>query len=76
MTTLLEHEIEIDERLRPGTKVEVRKRFDSSWARGFEVADAVEGGYLIRRLSDGDVLPTTFAADDVRRERKKGMWWY
>jgi hypothetical protein len=76
MTTLMEHDIELEERLRPGTKVEVRKRFDASWARGFEVADAVEDGYVIRRLSDGHVLPTPFALDDVRRERKKGMWWY
>ena len=76
MTTLMEHDIDLDERLRPGTKVEVRKRFDASWARGFEVADAVEDGYLIRRLSDGHLLPTPFPTDEVRRERKKGMWWY
>ena len=72
----MEHDIELDERLRPGTRVEVRKRFDATWARGFEVADAVEDGYVIRRLSDGHVLPAAFALDDVRRERKKGMWWY
>jgi hypothetical protein len=76
MTTLMEHDIDLDERLRPGTRVEVRKRFDASWAKGFEVADAVEEGYLIRRLSDGHLLPTSFAPDDVRRERKRGMWWY
>ena len=76
MTTLMEHDIDLDERLRPGTRVEVRKRFDSNWARGFEVADVVEDGYLIRRMSDGDVLPLPFPPDDVRRERKKGMWWY
>ena len=76
MTTLMEHDIDLDERLRPGTRVEVRKRFDASWARGFEVADAVEGGYLIRRMSDGNILPLPFPADEVRRERKKGMWWY
>jgi hypothetical protein len=76
MTTLMEHETELDERLRPGTKVEVRKRFDSSWARGFEVADAVDDGYTIRRMSDGHLLPASFAHDDVRRERKRGMWWY
>ena len=76
MTTLMEHEIDLDERLRPGTKVEVRKRFDASWAKGFEVADAVDDGYLIRRLSDGHLLPTSFAYDDVRRERRRNMWWY
>jgi hypothetical protein len=76
MTTLMEHDIDLDERLRPGTKVEVLKRFDSSWARGFEVAEALDSGYLIRRLSDGDILPTPFPPEEVRRERKKGMWWY
>ena len=76
MTTLMEHDIDLDERLRPGTRVEVMKRFDASWARGFEVAEAVENGYLIRRMSDGEVLPTPFPIDEVRRERKKGMWWY
>ncbi len=76
MPTLMEHDIDLDERLRPGTRVEVRKRFDASWTRGFEVAEAVEDGYLIRRMSDNHLLPVSFAVDDVRRERKKGMWWY
>jgi hypothetical protein len=76
MTNVLEHETEVEDRLRPGTKVEVRKRFDASWARGFEVAEVVTDGYLVRRLSDGDVLPLAFPPAEVRRERKKGMWWY
>jgi hypothetical protein len=47
------------------------------WARGFEVAEAIEDdGYRVRRLSDGSVLPTDIAADDVRAEKKKqGLWW-
>ena len=47
------------------------------WARGFEVAEALDGnGYRLRRISDGSVLPAEFAADDVRAERKKqGLWW-
>ena len=62
---------------KPGTKVEVRSRFDRSWAQGFEVADACSEGYRLRRLSDDSVLPATFDADDVRRARKRnGMWWY
>lgn len=66
------------ERLEPGTRVEVRSRFDQHWARGFEVAEVCETGYRIRRLSDGAVLPTEFAEDDVRpaRPKKKGLWWY
>jgi hypothetical protein len=57
----------------PGTKVEVRTGFDRSWARGFEVLTAADGGYQLRRLSDGRVLPTTFEVADVRREQS--MWW-
>ena len=55
--------------LRPGTRVEVRNRFDGSWAAGFELADAPsdEGGWHVRRLSDGSVLPATFSRDAVRR---------
>lgn len=60
----------------PGTKVEVRTAFDRSWARGFEVVDATEHGYRLRRLSDGSELPATFPDDDVRRERRDAnMWW-
>jgi hypothetical protein len=62
------------ENLQPGRKIEVRSRFDHSWARGFEVAEVMSGGYRIRRLSDGAVLPVVFDAEDVRRERKSGLW--
>ncbi|MBA3653966.1 MAG: hypothetical protein H0W70_07200 [Actinobacteria bacterium] len=63
--------------LEPGTRVEVRRRFDQRWARGFEIAEAVQGdGYRLKRLSDGTVLPTSFDEDDVRLEKKKqGLWW-
>ncbi|HZN14612.1 MAG TPA: hypothetical protein VFB78_10120 [Acidimicrobiales bacterium] len=63
--------------LEPGTRVEVRRKFDQRWARGFEVAEAIkDDGYRLRRLSDGSVLPADFAEDDVREERKKqGLWW-
>lgn len=58
----------------------MRDRFGHRWARGFEVAEAVEtddgAGYRVRRLSDGSVLPVVFAADEVRREKKKDFWWY
>ena len=65
------------ERLEPGTKVEVRRRFDQHWSRGFEIAEAVEDGYRITRLSDNSVLPVIFDDDEVRPEKKKsGMWWY
>jgi len=67
--------------MQPGTRVEVRSRFDRRWARGFEV-DTVVGDpagpdrYQVRRRSDGSVLPAEFVADDVREERRgRSMWW-
>ena len=50
-----------------GTTVEVRRRFDQAWARGFEVADTEPDGYRLRRRSDGALLPVSFPAADVRR---------
>jgi hypothetical protein len=62
-------------RLRPGTKVEVRNRFDGAWTRGFEVVEVVPDGYRLSRLSDGSVLPVAFAVEEVRRERRRETWW-
>lgn len=59
-----------------GTKVEVRRRFDQHWAKGFEVADHADDGYRLRRLSDGEVLPVPFDEESLRKERKKSTWWY
>ena len=61
--------------LAPGTRVEVRRRYDDRWARGFEVASADGDGYLLRRLSDGSILPTPFPRTDLRHERQ-GTWWF
>jgi hypothetical protein len=65
---------------RPGaypasTRVEVRNNFDGSWSKGFEVAEVTGQGYFIRRASDGSVLPTEFAATEVRKERRRNNWW-
>lgn len=76
--------------MEPGTRVEVRSRFDRSWSRGFEIAEVVDApagdsgsdegfapAYRLRRRSDGKVLPVLFPADDVREERRgRSMWWY
>lgn len=66
--------------LPPGTRVEVRKRFDNSWASGFEIVDDDgRDGYRVRRLSDGSELPLVIPSGDVRAERDRknsGMWWY
>lgn len=61
----------------PGTKVEVRSRYEPRWASGFEVTDVNERGYRIRRLSDRAELPTDFGDEEVRAERRrKSPWWY
>jgi hypothetical protein len=63
--------------MEPGTRVEVRSHYDDSWARGFEIAEVVDDKrYRVRRLSDGMVLPLDFTDDDIRRERRSGLWWY
>jgi hypothetical protein len=63
--------------LAPGTKVDVRNRYQGTWVRGFEVAEVRDDGYRIRRLSDGSVLGELFSRDDVRRERRRqGFWWH
>lgn len=59
-----------------GTRVEVRNRLDGAWARGFEVIGSGPSGYRLRRLSDGGELPLLFTDDDVRKEKKRGTWWY
>ncbi|HZQ26297.1 MAG TPA: hypothetical protein VFA94_01250 [Acidimicrobiales bacterium] len=70
-------ELIVDEQLKPGTRVEVRSRFDGRWAHGFEVAEVVDRGYRLRRLSDGSILPAEFGGEDVRKEHKRqGFWWY
>jgi hypothetical protein len=72
--------------VRPGTRVEVRSRFESRWTRGFEVADRIDGVrtadgreeeamYRVRRRSDGSILPVTFAETDLREENKRSTWW-
>jgi hypothetical protein len=64
--------VDVEERaIRPNGRVEVRARFDGTWAGAFEVADVVtmpdgEVGYLVRRVSDGAALPTAFSEEEVR----------
>ena len=50
-----------------GAAVIVRTRYLGSWAGGFEVAEVLDDGYRLRRLSDGDVLPDVIEFDDVKR---------
>lgn len=67
--------------VRPGTRVEVRSRFEAKWTRGFEVAERAESDsqgvamYNVRRRSDGSILPVTFAEADLREENRRSTWW-
>ena len=55
------------EELAPGAEVEVRTRYQASWARGFEVA-SVDGDLVhVRRRSDGTLLPIALDRADVRQ---------
>ena len=54
--------------LGPGTRVEVRSGYGTSWARGFEVTDVDGDQYVVKRMSDGHVLPETFEPEELRRE--------
>jgi hypothetical protein len=77
MSDLSTADLIVEAYLKPGTKVEVRSRFEGRWSRGFEVAEVLDRAYKIRRMSDGSLLPTDFEQDDVRAERKRqGLWWY
>ena len=65
--------------VRPGTRVEVRSRFEAAWTRGFEVVERVtdvpEPQYKVRRRSDGSILPVLFDENDLREEHRRGTWW-
>lgn len=52
--------------MEPGTRVEVRRRFDRSWARGFEIVEVVEGSDALRALGH-DSQPPPARAYRVRR---------
>ena len=54
--------------MRSGEKVQLRVTFTGSWSSGFEIADVVPGGYVVRRLSDGRLLPSPTSEADIRSE--------
>lgn len=53
-----------------GTKVYVCDRYLGNWTSGFEVVEALDDGYRLRRLNDGRVFPDLLPFDDVRLERR------
>jgi hypothetical protein len=60
----------IDQRdLGVGTRVQVRNRFLAEFRPGFEIAEVTPtGSYMLRRLSDGVQLPSSFPADEVQAD--------
>jgi len=50
-----------------GDRVEVRRRYDGAYSTGFAVAALDAGRVRLRRCSDGTVLPSSFAADELRQ---------
>lgn len=54
-----------------GTKVYVRNRFLGNWSSGFRVAEVLDDGYRLRRLSDGQVFADVFPFHDVHQERRQ-----
>ena len=57
-----------------GTPVQVRDRFEFAFRSGFEVSDATDAGYRLRRRSDGVELPIAFSMKDVRRDSTGKNW--
>jgi len=57
--------------LEVGSKVYVRNRFLGDWSSGFKVAEVLDVGYCLRRLSDGYLFTDVFAFDDVRLDRRQ-----
>lgn len=52
--------------LLPGEPVDVRTRFDGTWAEGYRVCRERGGRYLVARCSDGFELPEDFDVDELR----------
>jgi hypothetical protein len=68
--------------VRVGAKVEVRNRFDGRWSHGFVItevigpdADTDGPRFRVARRSDATMLPSDFAVDEIREERRRKTWW-
>lgn len=53
-----------------GSPVAVKTRYLGSWTTGFEVAELLDDGYLVKRVSDGTILPDVIAFEDIQRLAK------
>jgi len=61
----------LDPVLAVGTMVYVRDRYLGNWCSGFVVAEVLDSGYRLRRMTDHRVFPDLFPFDDVRPERRQ-----
>jgi chromosome partitioning protein len=52
--------------LEVGTPVFVRDRFQGDWTNGFGIAGTDGAQYILRRVSDGSILPGRFGPGDLR----------
>ena len=64
-----------ESRMEIGTAVDVRNRFVGTWSHGFEVAEQVADGYLVKRSSDGSILPQVISRGEVRSDRRERALW-
>jgi hypothetical protein len=52
--------------MQTGDRVLVYSAFNNSWASGFEIAEVVDDGYRVRRVSDGALLPNSTSERHLR----------
>jgi hypothetical protein len=45
------------------------------WVRGFDLVEANPDGCIVRRISDGEVLPIAFKGDQVRSTSDARPGW-
>lgn len=57
-----------------GEPVELYSALEEIWADGFEIAEVRRGGYGVRRLSDGAVIPNTTSPGDLRAAPPPHHW--
>ena len=58
-----------------GDEVLVHSSFKDTWVSGFEIAAVVDGGFQLRRHSDGRLLPGPTSPADVRVPSALGREW-
>jgi hypothetical protein len=54
-----------------GARVFVCDRYLGNWSSGFEIAEVLDEGYRLCRLSDRRIFPDIFTFDEVQSERRE-----